>query len=107
MSEVIYYCGDMEGVEPEEWEETLHLIFCFQNAQLTFEDKKNKCISFEVKEGWRGAGLSCEEILQEHFKEFCIKHPHIDLKINAIYVEHAPVEEYRFKGEKEEKDVLL
>lgn len=106
MSEMIYYSGHMAGVKRHEWNEVIDHVFKFQNAQLDTQDEKKGYISFHVDDGWRGGGLSCEEIINEHFKEFCEKHPHIDLRVTAQYVEHAPMEEFKFKGKKFEKGMI-
>jgi hypothetical protein len=106
MSECIYYGGDLEGVKTEEWEEVLEHIFKFQEAQLVTENKKNGYISFHVEDGWRGGGYSCEELIKEHFEDFCKSHPHINLRITAQYVEHAPIEEFKFKGEQFETGMI-
>ena len=107
MSESIYYSGEMENVKPEEWNDAIDIINGFQDAQLINENKEKNYLSFQVEDGWRGGGHSCEELIKEHFEEFCKKKPHIDLRVTAQYIEHAPIEEFKFKGNDFKTNMLL
>jgi len=95
MSEMIDYYGIVRKFKEKDVKELRELISQFQDADVTICEME---ITFSVPNGWRGGGLSCEEIVKEHFGEFCEKHPHIELEVIANYVEHSPSETITIKG---------
>lgn len=97
MSENIRYYGTLKGFKKEEQEELAKLCLDFQEAKV---DADMESIEFEVSDGWRGGGSTCEDLLKEHFGEYLEKHPHIEFECYCTYVEQAPCEEVKIKGEK-------
>jgi len=102
MSEVIDYWGIVKNFEPVEKEEIIRLIKEFQDAEIRCESSEK--IEFHVEEGWRGGGASCEDLVKEHFGEYCQMHPHVEFEIYAIYVEHNPCDVIRLRGDMVEVD---
>lgn len=99
MSEVIDYYGYIRNFKAEEKEELKELVLTFQRDIEIF-DLDPKTLEFSVDGGWRGGGLSCEEIVAEHFGEYCEKHPYIEIEIIATYIEHAPSQTIMVSGDK-------
>lgn len=92
MSEMVGYYIEVKGFKNEqEKEDFVKLAKNFQNAEV--EEYENTII-VDVPQGWRGGGLSCKEILQEHFGEWLNNHPHIKFNATVRYLEHCPTEEF-------------
>ena len=93
MSEMVGYYIMANGFkDKKEKEEYIELAKDFQGAEVR-EDNNNNVIA-EVLNGWRGGGLSCKEILQEHFGEWLREHPHILFHAEVSYLEHCPIEKF-------------
>lgn len=99
MSSVIDYTGEAEGFRSsEERREFVELAEKFQDAHVT-ENEEKGIVWFSVPSGWRGAGLSCKEIVQDHFGSWLDEHPQVTCTVRASYVEQAPTEVVLERGE--------
>lgn len=98
MSETIEYSGNFKGYKPEEKDELWKLISNFQQ-QVDEITENEKEIWFTIYDGWRGAGLSCQEIVKNYFEEYAKSHPHIEMVVWAKYVESPPCERFELKGD--------
>lgn len=89
MSETIDYWGNITGFKKEEKQEILDWCAEFQDSETdSYPDE----INFSVGSGWRGGGMSCQEIIESHFDELVKKKPHLKIEVYCKYVEHAPCE---------------
>lgn len=98
MSETINYWGRVTGFNKDEKEEIENVCCNFQEAMLDIVSDEE--IVFQVENGWRGGGCSCEQLVKEHFKDFVAKKPHLKIEIHCTYVEHSPCEKITIENEK-------
>lgn len=52
-------------------------------------DEKEKVVSVEWQNGWRGGGCTCDETIKSHFGDFVLKHKDILMEWIYEYVEQA------------------
>lgn len=102
MSETIYYYGEVRGYAPEDSEEMTALIIDFNDAEVDEADD-NKLMTFSAPNGWRGGGMSCEEIIISHFGEFLRKHPKVRMKVYFTYIDQAPTDSIDLGGRTNEE----
>jgi len=103
MSELVSYFIQAKGFKDDkEKEEFKELARKFENEVEIYEWQTDKIVEVEVAHGWRGGGMSCEEIVREHFREWLKKHKHVKLYVEITYLEHAPTESFEIDYEEDE-----
>ena len=90
MSEMIYYLIRAKGFKSEEEKEKfIELGKSFYDSEV-YKDENEVLLSAE--NGWRGGGLSCKEIIANHFSSWLKSHPYIEFEAIARYIEECPEE---------------
>jgi len=103
MSETIHYYGEIMGWKNNQEKKEIELLISgsdlLEEAEVHTTSKPNQQVWFDLPDGWRGGGATCEELIKDVFCQFCKMHPHIEVSVTASYVEHSPYDEITIKGE--------
>lgn len=96
MGEQIHYIITLHNSNEQQEQEFLNLTADFgEYEEWTFNNDEYG-VQVSIKDGWRGGGKSCKEIIEEHYGMWLDNNKNVLLKVEARYVENPPTETFRF-----------
>lgn len=92
MGETVEYDVCASGFKSEAERRSFKSV-CEQFQTGDFEEEPDGCIRY-VTDGWRGGGMTCEELLRQAFSDWLSEHPHISVTFYCQYPDAAtpPIE---------------
>lgn len=104
MTEDIEYSGTITGFKIKDVKEIKKIVAAFYNTPISYETADEITIGDVIIH--RKDEPFPAEAVKRHFKDFCKRHPHIEVQIMARYIEHTPYDLITIKGNEIEEDLL-